>query len=300
MHSSTSPTSGSRLAESELILNTDDGSIYHLILLPEHLADDVIVVGDPGRVKSISDRFDSVDVRISNREFVTHTGWLNGKRITALATGSGTDNIDIVLNELDALVIIDLESRRIKADHKSLNIVRIGTTGALQGDFPVDSYLASRYGLGFDNVLHYYQYHPEAETAQLEQALVDHLNMGDAASRPYLVPCSNTLLQKVGAGMHQGITATAPGFYGPQGRTLRLPLRIEDLNERLSSFENGNLKVTNFEMETSALYGLGHLLGHQCCTVCLVIANRIRNEYSKDYHPAMGRLIDTVLERLTQ
>lgn len=300
MHSSEPSTSSTRLPESELILNTDDGSIYHLRLRPEHLADDVIVVGDPGRVKTISDRFDTVDIRIANREFVTHTGTLNGKRITALATGIGTDNIDIVINELDALVNIDLEARQVKKELRSLNIVRIGTTGALQRDFPVDSFLASQYGLGFDGLLHYYQYQPEAEIAALEQQLVDHLDMGTSAARPYLVESSSALLQRIAHDMTKGITATAPGFYGPQGRTLRLPLRIQDLNERLTSFQNGGIQVSNFEMETSALYGLGHLLGHQCCTVCLVIANRIRNEYSRDYHPAMVRLIDTVLERLTQ
>jgi len=286
------------IAESELIL-TPAGEIYHLRLRPGQLADTVIVVGDQERVAEISKHFDTVEHRVQNREFVTHTGTFNGKRITALSTGIGTDNIDIVLNEIDALVNIDLQTRTIKKKHTSLRIVRIGTCGALQADIPVDTFVASSHGMGFDGLLNFYAGMTETDEPGIARAFMAHAGWTKELPYPYVAKASEELLQQLAFDMRQGITATAPGFYGPQGRQLRLPPALPDLNEKLGSFRFGELRVTNFEMETSALYGLGRLLGHQTCTVCAVIANRVIRQYSKDYHPAVERLIRTVLERLT-
>ena len=287
-----------RIPESELILNPD-GSVYHIRLKPADLADDVIVVGDQGRVEAISSHFEQIDCKIQNREFVTHTGWYKGNRITALSTGIGTDNIDIVINELDALVNIDLEKRTIRESRKSLNIIRIGTSGALQGDIPVDSFVASTHGMGFDGLLNYYAGRDLCDEAEVAQAFMKHSGWLNGLPYPYVVKASDQLMNRIASDMQKGITATAPGFYGPQGRQLRLAPAMNDLNEKLGSFRHGEHRVTNFEMETSALYGLGKLLGHECLTVCAIIANRVARQYSKDYHPVIERLILTVLERLS-
>lgn len=286
------------IAESELILNPD-GSIYHLKLRPEDLADDIIVVGDQGRVETISAHFSKIDCKVQNREFVTHTGWFNGKRITALSTGIGTDNIDIVFNELDALVNIDLTTRTIRQQKKSLNVIRIGTSGALQGDIPVDSFVASSHGMGFDGLLNYYAGRDLCDQAPIAEAFMNHAAWPDGLPYPYVVKSSDKLMKQIASDMTKGITATAPGFYGPQGRQLRLAPAISDLNEKLGAFRHGEHRVTNFEMETSALYGLGKLLGHECLTVCAIIANRVARQYSKNYHPVIDKLILTVLERLS-
>ncbi len=288
-----------KIAESELILN-NDGSIYHLKLQPEQLADDIIVVGDPQRVEIISSYFDKIEHKVHNREFVTHTGTLNGHRLTVLATGIGTDNIDIVINELDALVNIDLQNRTIKKDHKSLNIIRIGTSGGLQADIEVDSFLASQYGLGFDGLLHYYDKSDSVRDTNIEDAFVSHANWDNHPARPYVVKCSEMLLKRIAKDIRTGITATAPGFYGPQGRVLRLKLKNPDLNQIIENFNYKDLKICNFEMETSALYGLGALLGHNTLTVCDVIANRVSKTYSKDYKKSVRDLIELVLERICQ
>lgn len=285
------------IPETELILNPN-GSVYHLKLLPENLADDVIVVGDQGRVETISALFETIDCKIQNREFVTHTGTYKGKRITALSTGIGTDNIDIVLNELDALVNIDLVSRTIRTQKKSLNIIRIGTSGALQADIDVDSFVASSHGMGFDGLLNYYAGRDLCDEPLVAEAFMKHAGWLKGLPYPYVVKASSKLMKQIAFDMKSGITATAPGFYGPQGRQLRLAPALADLNEKLGSFEHESGRVTNFEMETSALYGLGQLLGHECLTVCAIIANRVRREYSKDYHPTIEKLIHTVLERL--
>lgn len=285
------------IAETELILNPN-GSVYHLKLRPEDLADNVIVVGDQGRVETISSFFEKTDCKIQNREFVTHTGWYKGNRITALSTGIGTDNIDIVLNELDALVNIDLTTRTIKAQKKSLNIVRIGTSGALQEDVPVDTFVASSHGMGFDGLLNYYAGRDLCDEAPIAEAFMQHSGWLKGLPYPYVVKSSDKLMQQIAHDMTKGITATAPGFYGPQGRQLRLAPAIADLNEKLGAFRFQDHRVTNFEMETSALYGLGKLLGHECLTVCAIIANRVIRQYSKDYHPVIEKLIQTVLERL--
>lgn len=286
------------LPETELILNPN-GSVYHLQLLPEHITDNIIIVGDPGRVDTVSRRFDVVEHRIQNREFVSHIGKFNGKGIMVISSGIGTDNIDILINELDAAVNIDLSTRTIKAQHRSLNIVRIGTSGALQGDIPVDEYVVSTHGIGFDGLLNYYRDLANVNENALSQAFIEQTNWANNLPFPYVVKGSETLIEKVGKGYHRGITATAPGFYGPQGRKLRLAPWVEDFNQQLTDFSFESHRITNFEMETSALYGLGKLLGHQTCTICTIIANRVAKKYSKDYHPAVERLIQSVLERLT-
>lgn len=289
--------SGKQIAPSELIVNPD-GSIYHLKLKPEHIAPNVIVVGDPGRVELISSRFEKVEYKIQNREFITHTGYYKGKRITVLATGIGTDNIDIVLNELDAAVNIDLEKRTVKDTHTQLNIIRIGTSGALQKDIPVDSFVASTHGLGLDGLLPFYKGLAEVNENELTNEFIRQTKWNDEFNRPYIIKGSEELIQKIAFDFHQGITATANGFYGPQGRTLRLELLRNDLNELLNQFSYKNYRITNFEMETSALYGLGKLLGHNTCTVCAIVANRMAQQYSKDYKLAVEKLISIVLDRL--
>jgi uridine phosphorylase len=285
------------IPESELILNPD-GSVYHLHILPEQLAGDIIVVGDQGRVEEVSAFFDTIECKIQNREFVTHTGVFKNKRITVLSTGIGTDNIDIVLNELDALVNIDLETRTIRPEKKSLNIIRIGTSGALQGDIAVDSFVASSYGMGLDGLLNYYAGMHSCDHPEIAEAFMQHAGWMKGLPYPYVAGASPALLQKIAFDLTHGITATAPGFYGPQGRQLRLAPALPDLNEKLGSFRHGNLRITNFEMETSALYGLGNLLGHQCLTVCAIIANRVAREYSRNYKSAVNSLVRLVLERL--
>jgi len=286
-----------KIPESELIINPD-GSIYHLHLHPEDIAETIIVVGDQERVAAISKHFDKTEFKMQNREFVTHTGRIGNKRITALSTGIGTDNIDIVMNELDAIANIDLVKRIPKKKQRSLNIIRIGTSGSLQPDIPVDSFLLSTQGLGFDGLMNYYDVKKKAENGKLVNAFIKHTNWNASFARPYLFPGSETLIKKLEKGMYKGITATAPGFFAPQGRELRLKASMQGLNEKLTSFNFKGQRITNFEMETSALYGLGDALGHQCATVCVIIANRIRKEYSKDYKKAVSKLIETVLERV--
>ena len=281
------------------LLICEDGSIYHLALQPEQLADTVIVVGDPDRVALISNHFDTVECKISNREFNTHTGVLKGKRITVLSTGIGTDNIDIVMNELDALANIDLSSRRVKPDHKILTVIRIGTSGAIQADIPVGSFALSTYGLGLDNLLHYYENGSNTLDLQMSEAFMKHTGWNENLSKPYFVKGSEELIRKFEQGTVKGITATAPGFYGPQGRILRLGLADPELNEKIKSFRYKDERIINFEMETSALYGLGSLLGHRVMTVCALIANRATDETWPDHKALIGKLIDLVLERLT-
>lgn len=289
---------GTILEPSELVLNPD-GSVYHLALRPEQLGDLVLVVGDQGRVERISRHFEKVEHRVQNREFVAHTGVYHGTHITALSTGIGTDNLDIVINELDALVNIDLQARTPKREHKALRIVRLGTCGALQEDIPVDSQIVSAFGVGMDNVLHYYAYECTGAESRLLTELLAHTEWPDNLPIPYVAAGDKELIHRLHHGNTVGITFTSGGFYGPQGRQLRLLPSVDGLNERLSSFVHEDLRATNFEMETSALYGLGGMLGHRTCTVCCVVANRLRKEYSKDHHSAVDRMIGEVLERLT-
>ena len=287
------------IAETELILNPN-GSVYHLQLLPENIAENIIIVGDQGRVETVSRFFDAIDFKIQNREFVTHTGTYNGKRIMVISSGIGTDNIDILINELDAAVNIDLKTRTIKKERISLNIVRIGTSGALQQDIPVDSFVVSTYGLGFDGLLNYYLDLPKINDNEVSEAFIKQTNWDKNLPFPYAVKGSEILINKIGFDLIKGITATAPGFYGPQGRKLRLSPWVEDFNQQLTDFKYKENRITNFEMETSALYGLGALLGHQTCTVCTIIANRVAKKYSQNYHASVEQLIQLVLERLTK
>lgn len=289
----------SRIAESELVLN-NDGSIYHLKLHPEELAHDIIVVGDPGRVPTISRYFDRIEVQRQNREICTHTGVIGHKRLTVLSTGMGTDNIDIVLNELDALVNIDLAKREVKPGHTNLNIIRLGTSGALQADIPVDSTVMSSHGIGIDGMLYYYKDLQKVYDKAMTEAFIKQCQWDDVFPTPYAVPASDRLIQRFSGGDHlMGITATAPGFYGPQGRKLRLETTHPDLNQAIAGFSFEGRRIVNFEMETSALYGLGKLLGHDTLTICAIIANRVSKTYSKDYHSTVEKLVVSVLEKLS-
>jgi len=285
----------SRIAESELIINSR-GAVYHLDLRPEEIAGTVITVGDPDRVHEISKYFDSIEVKAKHREFITHTGYVGKKRLTVLSSGIGPDNIDIVINELDALANIDFETRTIKQKHTSLNIIRIGTSGSLQADIPVDSFVASTHGLGIDNLLNFYRLEQNDEEKQLLQSFVTHTQLHGQMSYPYISGSAGSLIKHFVHGFHHGITVTCPGFYGPQGRILRLGIRNPDLINRLTDFQFGQHRITNFEMETSAIYGLGRLLGHNCLAINAIVANRVKKEFSKDGKAAVESLIVKFIE----
>jgi uridine phosphorylase len=287
-----------KIAESELVLNPDL-SVYHLKLKPENISDTILVVGDQGRVETISKHFTNIECRIQNREFVTHTGYYNGKRLTVLSTGIGTDNIDIVVNELDALVNIDLEKRFIKEKLSSLNIIRLGTSGALQADIPVDNFVMSEYGLGFDGLLNFYSTEKNIYETEMADAFVRHTGWSPKLAYPYIVKGSEMLMEKLGKGLFKGITATASGFYGPQGRELRILPLDPDMNDKMQVFDFKGHRITNFEMETSALYGLGAILGHNTLTICSIIANRAIKQSSKDYKKGVEQMIQLVLDRIT-
>lgn len=286
-----------RIASSELILNPD-GSIYHLHLHPEQLADTVLVVGDPGRVPEVSKHFDRIDHQVSNRELITHTGWIGKKHLTVLSSGMGTDNMDIVLNELDALVNINLQERTVNENHKQLSIIRIGTSGGLQPDIPTDSLIASTHGIGLDGLLYFYANNAEVIDQNMTNAFCRHTNWADNLPHPYSVAADPSLLSLIGKDIYSAITCTAPGFYGPQGRQLRLNATMANIDEQLASFRYNDMTIGNFEMETSALYGLGRLLGHRTLTVCTVVANRFRKEFSQNYKSGVEHLITHVLERI--
>ena len=283
------------IPETELVLNKN-GSIYHLNLKPKHIAKNIIIVGDPNRVKQISKYFDKIEYKIKNREFITHTGYIGKKRLTVLSTGIGTDNIDIVMNELDALVNIDLENRIEKIKKTNLNIIRLGTSGAIQKDIEIDSFLASSYGMGIDNLMHFYD--NDSFDTELTNSFNDYTKWNKKLSKPYFYSSSKTLLKKF-SDIKKGITVTSPGFYAPQGREVRLPLAIKNLEKILENFSYKKFKICNYEMETSALYGLGKILGHECLTVCAIIANRKLNKYSKDYIKTIENLILLVLEKIS-
>lgn len=287
-----------RIAESELIINSR-GAVYHLDLKPEELAPTVITVGDPDRVAQVSKHFDSVEYSRQHREFVTHTGFIGKKRISVVSTGIGTDNIDIVLNELDALVNIDFTSRTVKQGLTSLSIIRVGTSGALQADIPVDSFVASTHGLGIDNLLNFYLPENNEEELQLLKAFENQTQLGSRVAIPYIGSAGPSVQKHFVSGFHHGITVTCPGFYGPQGRVLRLGLTSPELIDRLTDFRYGNHRITNFEMETSAIYGLGKLLGHQCLSLNAIVANRVQKTFSKDGAAAVENLIVKTLETLS-
>ena len=284
--------------ETELII-TPRKTVYHIDLNGEQIADDVIVVGDQDRVSFISSYFSKKEHSSKHREFVSETGWFNGKRITVLSTGIGTDNIDIVLNELDAAVNINLEKRELNTTLRSLNIIRLGTSGALQEDIPVNGLVVSSHGLGLDGLLNFYSGFEKVNENQLSDAFIKHMAWGNGLPYPYCIKADENLFKKFSPENYYGITATAPGFYGPQGRKLRLSPFNPNLNELLGSFQCENLRISNFEMETSALYGLGKMLGHKCLTVCVIIGNRVRKEFTNDYHKSVKLLVETALERLT-
>lgn len=285
------------IAESELILNSR-GALYHLDLRPEEVSDTIITVGDPGRVHAIAKHFDHLEVERQHREFVSQTGVYKGKRITVTSTGIGPDNIDIVMNELDALVNIDLETRTIKDELTSLKIIRIGTCGALQGDIKVDDFVAATHCVGLDNLMSFYRLEQTEEEDQLLQQFVTQTQLNSQFSQPYISAGSMGLLKHFVEGFDQGITITCPGFYGPQGRVLRLGLRQPDLIDSLTQFSYGPHRIVNFEMETSALYGLSRLLGHQCVSLNAVVANRVTKTFTKDAPKAMQELIINTLETI--
>jgi uridine phosphorylase len=287
------------IQSSELILNPD-GSVYHLNLLPEHIANDIIFVGDQNRVEKITQFFDSIEFSTQKREFKTQTGLFKGKRITVMSTGIGPDNIDIVMNELDALVNIDLKTRTPKETLTSLNIIRIGTSGSLQADIPVDSFVMGKFGLGLDNMLRSYLIE-EISEIDIEDAFIEHTNWDLKKGRPYVISCSEQLEKKLESNrIFKGITGTAGGFYGPQGRVLRLNIQDENLNTKMDSFSFKGTRMTNLEMETSAIYGLGKLLGHHCLSLNAIIANRASGTFSSDPYKAVDELIAYALEKLAE
>ena len=287
------------IQNSELILNPD-GSVYHLNLLPEHIAHDIIFVGDQNRVEKITQFFDSIEYSTQKREFKTQTGIYKGKRISVMSTGIGPDNIDIVVNELDALVNIDLKTRQPKEELTSLNIIRIGTSGSLQADIPVDSFVMSKFGLGLDNMLRSYLI-DEVSNAAIEDAFIHHTNWDIKKGRPYAIACSEALEKIIESDkIFKGITATAGGFYGPQGRVLRLNIQDEELNSKMDNFSFNDERITNLEMETAAIYGLSALLGHKALSLNAIIANRATRTFSEDPYKAVDELITYTLNKLAQ
>ena len=283
------------IASSELIIN-NRGAIYHINCRPEEIAHTNITVGDPDRVKEVSKHFDSIEYKNQHREFVTHTGYIGKKRLSVTSTGIGPDNIDIVLNELDALVNIDFETRTIKNQLTQLNIIRVGTSGSLQKEIPVDSFVASTHGLGLDNLLNFYLHGNNEEEKQILHAFNTHTQLHHGISSPYITGAGVQLLKEFVEGFHSGITVTCPGFYGPQGRVLRMGLTQPQLIDRLTNFNFGAHRISNFEMETSAIYGMGRVLGHHCLSLSAIVANRISKEFSSDGAAAVENLIQKTLE----
>jgi len=283
--------------ETELVLNKN-GQVYHLGLSPENVSNKVILVGDQDRVNLVASFFDTIEHSSQHREFISKTGMYKGKRITALSTGIGTDNIDITINELDALFNIDLISRSDKAIKTSLDLIRIGTCGILQSEVPIHSYILSSFAYGLDNVAHFYDIEKSNEETELNESITNHLNLPEGINT-YTVSASKRLVKTLESEKTvKGITVTSSGFYGPQGRSLRLKTKTEKLNDELTSFQHELGRITNFEMESSALFALGKALGHECATICLGIANRPTKDFSKDYSKDMLGLIEYVLERI--
>jgi uridine phosphorylase len=286
------------IEDSELIIN-GDGTIFHLHLKPENIAQNIILVGDQNRIDVVAEFFDSIEFRAQNREFKTVTGTKNGRRISVVSTGIGTDNIDIVLTELDALVNIDFKTRLPKKEHTALNIVRIGTCGSLQADIPVGTPVVTAIAGGLDGLLNFYKDRNKVCDLELEKSFADLTERSPLLARPYFVKSSPELLEKLKK-YRQGITLSAPGFYGPQGRVVRLEIVNPDINSKLESFEYKGLKINNYEMESSAINGLGQLLGHKTATICLVIANRRCKEFASNYRNAMPDLIKNIIRLLTE
>ena len=285
-------------APSELIIN-EDGSVFHLHVRPEHLADKVILVGDPGRVQTVAAHFDRMECDIQSREFHTITGWFQGKRITVVSTGIGCDNIDIVMNELDALANIDFKTRTVKEQLRTLEVVRIGTCGGLQLNTPVGSYIASCKSIGFDGLLNFYAGRNEVCDLAFEEAFKQHMHWNPLLCAPYVIDADASLIERIGGDeMVHGVTIACGGFFGPQGRELRIPLADPEQNAKVESFEYQGWKITNFEMESSALAGLARLMGHRAMTCCMVIANRVVGEANTSYKGTIDGLIKMVLDRI--
>ncbi|MGM9748672.1 MAG: nucleoside phosphorylase [Candidatus Cryptobacteroides sp.] len=287
-----------RIPESELIIN-DDGSIFHLHLRPEELADNVILVGDPGRVDMISEYLEDKEFRHQSREFVSVTGKYHGKRLTVLSTGIGTDNIDIVMTELDALANVDFNTREVKAEKKSLNIIRLGTSGAIQPDIPLGSFVFSHISVGCDGLLNWYADRDKIAMPGIEDAFKEHVGWDKHLPDPYFVKAGADMIERFKDCTIKGMTIAASGFYGPQGRVVRLPLAMPDMVERFESFRYDGWRVTNFEMEGSAIAGLAAHLGHNAGTVCCIIANRHLKSSNPDYKPQVRKLVELVLDKIT-
>lgn len=287
------------IKDSELIINSD-GSIFHLHLKPEHISDLIILVGDQSRVDAVSNFFQHVELSVQNREFKTVTGTYNNRRLTVMSTGIGTDNIDIVLNELDALANIDLETRELKKDKKSLQIVRVGTSGGLQADVPVNSFVVSEKSIGFDGLLAYYADYQKYCDLEFEKSFRNYTLWSSSLPTPYVVSASEELMSRFNdTDFLKGITISAPGFYGPQGRILRLETSMPEINDKIEKFRYNGYNITNYEMESSAIYGLSNMLGHKALTICLIIANRVTKQANPNYRIVMTKLIKNVLDRLT-
>lgn len=286
------------MEESDLILN-EDGSIYHLHLRPEDIPDLILLSGDPGRISKISEHFDHVDFKRQNREFVSHAGTLKGKKLLALSTGIGPDNIDIVMNELDALVNIDLNTREINGHRRSLTIVRIGTSGTLHADIPVGTLVTASHGMGMDGSLHYYRRLVDVTDHDLTREFIRQTDWPAFLPMPYIIPGTPSLIQKLSSRGILGITVTASGFYGPQGRELRLRSSFPGMLDSLAKFSYKNHRIVNFEMETSSLYGLGAMLGHEVATICVLLANRATGEYTRTMKEDEEKLISYVLDKVT-
>ena len=286
------------IASSEFVINSD-GSCFHLHLRPEQLADKVVMCGDPGRVDMIASFFDSIECEVTNREFHTVTGTYKGKRITAISHGIGPDNIDIVVNELDALKNLDFETREIKPSLQSLEMVRIGTCGGLQASVPVGTSIVSEISIGFDGVLDWYAGRDSVSDLEFEKALVDYIDYPKKAAAPYVVKADEDLAKRIcGDDMVMGVTISAVGFYGPQGREIRMPIASPGINQRIESFEFNGRRITNYEMESAPLAGFSRLLGHKAVTICSVVANRVSLNVNVDYKSVMQNLVVTVLDRL--
>lgn len=283
-----------RIPESELIINPD-GSIYHLNLKPEHLASTIIAVGDPDRVQKVSQYFDEIEFSVSKREFVTHTGIYKGKRLTVISTGMGTDNIEIFMTEIDALVNIDLTTRMPKKEHTSLNIIRIGTSGSMRSEIPTGSMLASKYGIGLDSLMSFYNIEKTALESEIGKKVKEKLGL---SFEPYCIEGSVALLRLLGSGLIHGNTVTCPGFFGPQGREVRLRPAIPDIIEKLAAINVDGFQMTNFEMETAGYYAMGRLLGHEMLSLNAIVANRITHEFAKDGYKIVDNLIKETLKKL--
>lgn len=288
------------IEHSELIINPD-GTIFHLHTKREDLAKTILLVGDPARCEMIAGFFDKIDFSVKNREFETITGWYKQTHLTVISTGIGTDNIDIVVNELDALFNIDIETREIKEEKTKLNLIRVGTSGSLDKNIPVNSYVISEKSIGFDGLINFYGNRNDVSDIEFEKAFLEHMNWSDLLAKPYVVDCSDKLLKQINdKETKMGINISSPGFYGPQGRVLRLQLADPDMNPKIESFQYKNHKITNYEMESSAIYGLSKLMGHEALTICLIIANRVTGEANENYYPEMNGMIKFLLDKLSR